>query len=327
MGVQYQALINDPNKPFLNRAIQASYPPASTFKIVLTTGILREKVFSPEQTVECPGEIIYGDRRWRCWVRVPGHGRLNLQQALANSCDVYYWVVGRESLGVERTVSYAREYGLGELTGIDLPGEVEGFIPTPQWKDRRFHERWLGGDTMNMSIGQGYTLATPLQLANMVSMVVNDGALYRPHLLKEVRNPHTGDVEETVEPELLHQSDIDPAIFKTLRYDLRTVCTEGSARYVLNLRSVAIAAKTGTAEVGLSDHWHSWLVAFGPYEAVNLDDQVVVSVIVEATNTWEWWATYATAIIFQGIFGKQNYEDAVRALGYQYLAPIQGRRE
>jgi penicillin-binding protein 2 len=327
MGNEYQALINDPNKPFLNRAIQSSYPPASTFKIVMTTGILAENAFSPEQQVDCQGEMTYGDRLWRCHIRKPGHGRLNLQQAMAQSCDIYYWNVGRDYLGVERIVSYAREFGFGEISGIDLPGEISGFIPTPQWKDRRFHERWLGGDTMNMSIGQGYTLVTPIQMANMVSMVVNDGVIYQPHLLKEVRDPLTGTVEQETSRRVIHESEIRPEIFARVRRDMRSVISEGTARFPLNIKAVEIAGKTGTGEVGLQNKWHSWFAAYAPYETDNPEEQVVVSIIVEAVNNWEWWAPYASAIIFQGIFADQTYEEAVRALGLQYIMPIQGRRE
>jgi penicillin-binding protein 2 len=326
MNLEYQALLDDPNKPFINRAIQSNYPPASAFKILMTTGILAENAFSPDQTIDCLGEVTYGDRLWRCHIRKPGHGRLNLQQAMAQSCDIYYWAVGTEYLGVERIISYAREFGFGELTGIDLPGEIAGFIPTPQWKERRFHERWLGGDTMNMSIGQGYTLVTPIQMANMVSMVVNDGIVYQPHLLKEIRDPVSGAVERTVAPTVLHKSDIDPGIFETVRRDMRSVISEGTAQFPLNIRSVEIAGKTGTGEVGLQDRWHSWFTAFAPYKTGKPEERIVVSVIVEAVNQWEWWAPYASAIIFQGIFANQTYEEAVATLGHQYM-PVQGRRE
>jgi penicillin-binding protein 2 len=327
LGAEYQTLLNAPEKPFLNRAIQSSYPPASTFKIVMTSGILAENAFPPEQTVDCQGEMTYGDRQWRCHIRRPGHGRLNLHQAMAQSCDIYYWTVGTEHLGVERIVYYAKEYGFGEATGIDLPGEISGFIPTPQWKDRRFHERWLGGDTMNMSIGQGYTLVTPIQMANMVCMVVNDGKVYRPHVLKEVRDPVSGAVEQSVRPSLLHESNIDPRVFETVRRDMRGVISEGTARFPLNIKTVEIAGKTGTGEVGLQDRWHSWFAAYAPYETARPEERVVVSIIVEAANKWEWWAPYASAIIFQGIFANQSYEEAVRSLGLEYIAPLQGRRE
>ena len=323
----YQALAVDPNKPFLNRAIQSSYPPASTFKIVMTTGILAENAFPPEQLILCPGEISYGDRQWRCHIRRPGHGRLNLRRAMAQSCDVYYWVVGRDHLGVERIVSYARDYGFGESTGIDLPGEIAGFIPTPQWKDRRFHEKWLGGDTMNMSIGQGYTLVTPIQMANMVCMVVNNGKIYRPHILKEIRDPVSGAVERTIQSEVAHRTDLDPKIFETVRADMRGVISEGTAQFPLNIKTVEIAGKTGTGEVGLPDKWHSWFTAFAPYTTDRPEERVVVSIIVEAVNNWEWWAPYASAIIFQGIFAGQDFEEAVHTLGLQNRLPVQGRRE
>ena len=326
-GGEYQTLVNDPNKPFINRVIQSSYPPASTFKVIMTTGILAENSFSPEQTIDCPGEISYGDRQWRCHIRKPGHGRLNLHRAMAQSCDIYYWTTGRDYLGVERIISYAREYGLGSLTGIDLPGELSGFIPTPQWKERRFHERWLGGDTMNMSIGQGYTLITPIQMANMVCMAVNDGKIYKPHILKEVRDPVSGEVLSYSKPVLLRSSIIDNKIFEAVRRDMRGVISEGTAQFPLNIKTVEIAGKTGTGEVGLADRWHSWFTAFAPYQTSNPDERIVISIIVEAVNKWEWWAPYASAIIFQGIFAGQTYEEAVHSLGLQYLVPVQGRRE
>jgi len=327
MEAEYQALINDPNKPFINRAIQSAYPPGSTFKVVMTTGILSENSFSPEQLVDCPGEITYGDRAWRCHIRRPGHGRLNLQRAMAQSCDIYYWTVGRDYLGIENIVNYSRAFGFGEATGIDLPGEITGFIPTPQWKDRRLHERWLGGDTMNMSIGQGYTLVTPLQMANMVAMTVNNGIIYKPHILKEVRDPLTGAVEKSVTPEVLHRTNVDSKIFEQVKRDMRSVISEGTARYPLNISTVEIAGKTGTSEVGLQHNWHSWFAAFAPYETENPEERIVVSVIVEAVNTWEWWAPYCSAIIFQGIFADQSYEEAARTLGIQNTQPIWGYRE
>jgi penicillin-binding protein 2 len=327
IGDAYQMMIEDPKKPFLNRAIQSSYPPASAFKVVMTAGILEEKAFSPDKTIDCDGEIAYGDRVFRCHIRKPGHGPLDLRGALAQSCDVYYWIVSRDNLGIERMVAYAKEFGFGAITGIDLPGEIAGFVPTPQWKERRFHEKWLGGDTMNMSIGQGYTLVTPLQMANMVAMTVNDGVVYQPSVLKEIRDPVSGAVTRSVKPTVLHKSSISPETFATVRSNMRAVVSEGTARFPLNIKSVQIAGKTGTAEVGIADRWHSWFASYAPFDTRNPDEQVVVSIIVEASNPWEWWAPYASAIIYQGIFAGQNYEEAVKALGLQYLTPLRERRE
>jgi len=327
MGAEYQALINDPNKPFLNRAVQSSYPPASSFKVIMTTGILEENAFPTDQTIDCRGEISFGNRNFRCHIRRPGHGRLNLQKAMAQSCDIYYWVVGRDHLGVENIINYSRNYGFGEITEIDLPGEITGFVPTPQWKERRLHERWQGGDTMNMSIGQGYMLVTPLQMANMVAMVVNDGTIYKPHILKEVRDSKTGAVEMSVTPRVLKKNNIKPETFELVRRDMRGVVSEGTAQYPLNIKTVEIAGKTGTAEVGLPDNWHSWFASYAPYKTNNPEERIVVSVIVEAVNDWEWWAPYCSSIIYQGIFANQSYEEAIRTLGIQNLQPVQGYRE
>jgi penicillin-binding protein 2 len=326
-GAEYAKLIADPNTPLLNRAVQSSYPPASTFKAILTTGIVEEKAFPLDKKVLCPGEVSYGDRVFKCWVHKPGHGWLDLKGGLENSCDVYYWTVGRDFLGIERIVSYAKDFGYGKATGIDLPGELEGFVPTPQWKERRFHEKWLGGDTMNLSIGQGDLLVTPLQMADMMAMIVNDGVVYQPHVLKEVRDPSTGAVVQSPPPKEILRSRVSKETFATVREDLRGVITEGTAKFPVNTKAVQVAGKTGTAEVGLKDRWHSWFVAFGPYDAPDPKDKVIVVVMVEASNPWEWWAPYATNIIFQGMFAGQGYDKAVDTLGLRYLVPKQERVE
>jgi len=228
---------------------------------------------------------------------------------------VYFWEVGRDRLGIERVVSYAMEFGFGQATGIDLPGEVGGFVPTPQWKERRFHEKWLGGDTLNLAIGQGFMQTTPLQLADMMAMVVNDGVIYRPHLLKEVRDPRDGSIVTRVVPEVLTASSISKETFKTTKEYLRGVITEGTARYPVNTKAVTVAGKTGTAEVGLADRWHSWFVGYGPVDAADPDDVIVVVAMIEAANPWEWWAPYATNLVFQGYFAGQTYEEAAAQLG------------
>lgn len=324
---QYTKLATSPNNPLLNRAVNAVYPPASTFKTIMAAAILGEDVLPSETKIECPGRIKYGDRIFRCHVGVPGHGWLDLKNALAQSCDVYFWVVGRDNLGVDRISSYATEFGFGRSLEIDLPAQSTGFVPTAQWKERRYHEKWLGGDTMNMSIGQGFTLVTPLHVADMVAMVVNSGKIYRPHILKEVRDSVTNEVIEEIQPEVLHESNIDSSIWKEIQQDLRYVITDGTAQYPMNNKKFQLAGKTGTAEVtGSRDHWHSWMAAYGPYDAP-VEDQIVVTVLVEAVNDWEWWAPYATNIIFQGIFANQTYDQAIDALGFRYLVKSRQRRE
>lgn len=324
---EYIRLAAGENNPLLNRAINAAYPPASTFKIIMSTAMLAEKAFPEYEKIECPGEIEYGGRVFHCWILKPGHGYLDMKHAIAQSCDVYFWQIGRDYLGVEKIAYYAKLFGYGQSAQIDLPSQSAGFVPTAEWKERRYHERWLGGDTMAISIGQGYTTATPLQVANVMAMVSNEGVVYKPHLLKEVRNPSTDEIIQNVEPEVLIDSKIDPAIFKEVQDGLRLTVTGGSARYSLANKTVQIAAKTGTAEVNnFKNSWHSWLVAYAPFDAPK-EDRIVVATIVEAVNKWESWSPFATNIVIQGIFAEQTYDEAVDALGFRFLVKPKGRLE
>jgi len=311
-------LMDNSSRPLLNRAIQSSYPPASTFKIIMSTAIIADSVFPLDQTILCTGVMNYGGRNWQCHLH-SGHGRLNLTRALGYSCNIYYMTVGRDYVTAERIVRFANGYGYGHLTGIDLPGEDAGLVPTPQWKERRYHEAWMLGDTMNMSIGQSYTLVTPLQMSCMLSMVVNGGKMYKPFVLKEVRDPVTNAVEIITQPQVIREGELPASVYEAVRQDLRSVVTAGNAQYPLNIRTVQIAGKSGTAEIGANDRWHSWFTAYAPFNSTNGDDQIVVTVIIEASTTQTWRASAACAIIFQAYFGNQTYDEAIRFLGYQYM--------
>ncbi len=326
-AAEYSKLINDTSKPLINRAVQLSYPPASTFKIVMSTAMLQEGVFSPAKKIECRGRMSYGGRVFHCHVHEPGHGWLDMKNAMAQSCDVYYWTIGRDHLGIEKIASYAREFGLGKSSQIDLPSQVAGLVPTAEWKEKKYHSKWVGGDTMSCSIGQGYMEATPLQLANMIAMVSNKGVIYKPHLLKEVRDPVTDEVIQEVKPTVLTESTIDSEIWDQIQEALRYTVTDGTPQYPMHNKLVQIACKTGTAEVdGFKDSWHSWLVAYAPYDAPP-EDRVCVATIVEAVNKWEWWAPYATNIIIQGIFAHQTCAEATKELGFNYLVNNRSRQE
>ena len=327
-GEYLQKLSSDEQgRPLINRAVNAVYPPASTFKIVMSTAMLQENAFPNDKKIECKGRMAYGNRIFHCHIKTPGHGWLDLKNAFAQSCDVYYWIIGRDYLGINKIASYAREFGFGQSAQIDLPSQQIGFVPTAEWKERRYHEKWLGGDTMSASIGQGYLLATPLQLADMVCMVTNSGVVYKPHLLKEVRDPVTSEVLIETKPEILLKSDIDKSVWKEMQETMRYMITDGTAQYPMNNKIVKAAGKTGTAEVApYKTSWHSWMVCYAPYDAP-VEDQVVISTIVEACNPWEWWAPYATNIILQGIFAKQTYEQAVKELGFTYLMKSRNRQE
>ena len=324
---EYNRLSLDPASPFLNRAIQSSYPPASAFKMVMSMAVAEEEVFSLNQTVNCTGKIEYGDRIFHCHLRKIGHGPVDLFSGLAQSCDVYFYTVG-DALGVERIAYYARDFGLGAISGLDLPGETRGFVPTPEWKEKVHHMKWLGGDTINLSIGQGYLLVTPLQMANIVAMIVNEGKIFRPHLVREIRNPASGEIISKIAPELIHTSHIRKSSFRTVQKAMRGVITEGTAKVVLTTEAVEIAGKTGTGEVGKEDKWHSWFAAYAPYETENPEDRVVVVVMVEAENEWEWWAPKAANVIFQAIFAGQSYQEALDTLKpWWYVKWLQEQEE
>lgn len=326
-NAKFNELTTQKDKPLLNRAVNAVYPPASTFKTIMSTAMLAEKKFSATQPIICPGLITVGGRVFNCHIKVPGHGALDLKNALAQSCDVYYWVVGKDYLGVDIIASYSKEFGFGQSLQIDLPTQSEGFVPTAQWKERRYHEKWVDGDTMNMSIGQGYTLVTPMHVADMLAMVCNSGVVYKPHLLKEIRSSNSDEVT-VIEPEVMLQSNVEKSVWREVQNDLRYVITDGTAIYPMHNKLVQIAGKTGTAEVNgyAKNHWHSWMAAYAPFDAP-VQDQVVVVVLVEAVNTWEWWAPYCTNIIIQGIFANQTYEEAITELGFKYLMKSNVRRE
>ena len=185
---------------------------------------------------------------------------------------------------------------------------------------------------MSCSIGQGYMEATPLQLANMVAMVSNEGVIYKPHVLKEVRDPVSGEVIEEVERQVLTESTIDKDVWKQIQEAMRYTVTDGTPQYPMHNKIVQIACTTGTAEVEPyssrkeNQSWHSWLVAYAPYDAPP-EDRICVATIVEACNTWEWWAPYCTNIIIQGIFANQTCEEATKTLGFEYLTQSRGRQE
>ncbi|MDA3852472.1 MAG: penicillin-binding transpeptidase domain-containing protein, partial [Spirochaetaceae bacterium] len=306
--------------PFLNRAIQSSYAPASSFKILMTFALLAEG-WDPNREILCQGSMTLGDRDFSCWKKT-GHGSLNLQEALAQSCNIYFGTAGVESLGIEGIKKYSDMFGLDQLSGIDIPGETSGNIPDPQWKEDIYHTPWTGGDTLNASIGQGFVSVTPLEMANLVAMIVNGGVLYKPYFLDKVINPATGEVVMQQEKEIIRdiRGMVDPEIFTQIQEDMRGVITTGTARVAILNNVVDIAGKTGTGEVGLDDNFHAWFVSYGPYETENPEDRVVVVTQVEAYNdNWDWWAIKAADMIYQGIFADQTYEEVVTSMKKRWV--------
>lgn len=299
----------DPRGSFINRTLQATASPASTFKVLMTTAILEENAFPSDRTVFCPGSYTVGNRVFNCHKQY-GHGNVALYAALAESCNVYYYTVGNEFLGPQTIVDYSLALGLGERTGIDLPNERAGLVPTPDWKERTYNDGWRPGDTVNFSIGQGFLQTTPLQLANMVAAIVNDGVMYRPHVVKEVRDPVSGETVRTFEPEVLRTASYSTETFRQVREAMVGVVENGTPQIVMTTNA-PMGGKTGTAETASEDLRHSWFIGFSPRSPERPDDYVVTVVWIDAANEWDWWSPYATNIIIHGIYNNLSYEEAI----------------
>ncbi len=289
---KWQTLINDPGKPMNNKAIQAEYPPASTYKILTTIAALEEKHVDLNTTAYCPGQYNFGNRTYKCWRwKHGGHGEVDVIEALAQSCDVFYYQAG-DKIGVDALAQYALGSGFGKKTGIVLENERSGLIPTSDWKRQRFNESWQGGETLSIAIGQGYNLVTPLQLAVFVSAVGNGGTLYRPRIVKTVTNSENGIVKK-IDPQIKGGLPASQTTLEIVKRALLEVVQgeRGTARYYASIKGVDVAGKTGTAQVfsrkkgeildteGLAYELrdHAWFVSYAPAQ----NPVIAVSVIIE----------------------------------------------
>jgi penicillin-binding protein 2 len=286
---QWKSLITNPFRPLENKAIQAEYPPASTFKIVTAIAGLEEGAIDAATTMFCPGHYRYGNRVYRCWKHA-GHGSVNVVQALEQSCDVFFYQVG-ETVGVDTLAKYAKAFGLGGLTGISLAQEAKGLVPTKEWKLKRLGAPWQGGETLSVSIGQGFDLVTPLQLALLGATVGNGGTRFRPRLIRSCDTvPEAG--FQAIQPEIAGYLKISEATLSLVRQGLWDVVNKrtGTA-WRSRLKDLEFSGKTGTAQVvgrppaGVEDEEqikemhkdHAWFVAYAP----SVNPQIAVAVIVE----------------------------------------------
>ena len=244
---QWNKLISNPRRPMENKVIQAEYPPASTYKIITALAGLADGVISPSTTFFCPGQYRFGNRVYRCWKK-GGHGRLNVVEAMEQSCDVFFYQTGQK-LGVDRLAWHARASGLGSPTGVELDHEASGLIPTAEWKKRRTGESWQRGETLSIAIGQGYNLATPLQMAVMISAVGNGGRLFKPQIIRRIEGADGSHVK-VQEPEMLGTLPVDPATLALVQEGLWRVVNgaRGTARKI-RIEGIDICGKTGTAQV------------------------------------------------------------------------------
>lgn len=241
---RWQELTVDGGNPLLNRAIQSAYPPGSTFKVVTMLAGLHFGAVVPEshEPVSCSGGFVFGGRRFACWDK-RGHGSIDLIAALTLSCDVYFYQLGLK-LGLDHLQSVARAMGLGERTGIDLPGETRGLVPNDEYYSRHFKSgHWPRGVLLNLGIGQGELLTSPLQLALMASIVANGGHAIRPHVVQAIQGVPEFRIEKPIESGLAAAPEDWAAVQQAMR-SVVDVGTGGAAR----IPGIAVAGKTGTAQ-------------------------------------------------------------------------------
>lgn len=229
----WKAILNDPHNPMMNRAIQAQFAPGSTFKPIETLAALETDTIDPDFTVHCAGGATFYGHFYRCDEK---HGTLNLHNAIVHSCDTYFYTVGNK-LGIDKMAEYGQLVGLGKKTGIDLPGEAEGLMPSSKWKLRTMREKWYAGETISVAIGQGALLETPIQMAYAIGGIAMGGVWYRPHLVKTA-----------TPPEPVRRVNFRPENIATVISGMYGVVNEGGTGASAQVPGIAIAGKTGTAQ-------------------------------------------------------------------------------
>ena len=293
---EWQAIVDNPLHPLENKSIQGQYPLGSTFKPVVLAAALEEGVADPETELTCTGEYQLGNRVYRCWKK-RGHGQIALHQALVESCDIYFYQLGQR-LGVDNMAAYSRRFRLGSRTKVRLNNEEAGLVPTSQWKMKRFGVRWQKGEDLVLAIGQGFLLATPIQMGVLYGAIANGGVFVRPRVVMRVEDAD-GNLVEKVQPEAVGKLNLEPGTLSFLQGALEGVVQElhGTGRAAQlrgKLNGIKVAGKTGTAQVievaedreeeeqdeslvPYEFRDHAWFVAYAPAEA----PEIVVTVLVE----------------------------------------------
>jgi penicillin-binding protein 2 len=288
---EWLALSKDPRHPLLNRVSGAAYPPGSTYKPFVALAALEEGVISATSTFICPGYLQFADRKYRCW-REHGHGSMSVERAIIESCDVFFYQTGLK-LGVDRLAQYVTMFGLGERTGIGLQGEHPGLIPTSWWKKQATGIPWQKGETISISIGQGFDLATPLQMALGYAAIANNGKLWQPYVVKRIEGSAANEIDE-IKPRLKRNIPIEQRWFDLVKNALSGVVEDprGTGHSIRD-PVVAIAGKTGTAQVvhaaqganrkllekltKSKDRDHAWFVGYAPAS----DARICVAALIE----------------------------------------------
>lgn len=277
---EIKKLLQDPRRPLVNRIFQGAYGPGSIFKLIVIAAGLNTGLITDTDWIECNGGLKVGGSYFKCWKKT-GHQRVSWKEALKYSCNVFFYYFGQR-LGPDRISEYARRFGFGKSTGLDIGGDLEGFIPSVEWKKRKWKEGWFGGDTANFAIGQGFVTVTPLQMAMAVSAIANGGRLLRPYLVKKVVLPQGRTLIE-MGPKERGSLNISESILNRIRGAMWSVVNEPDGTgHRACLDRIEVCGKTGTAQVKKGEEIEKlgWFVAYAPAK----QPQLVLVLLVEGIS-------------------------------------------
>ncbi|MDO8529510.1 MAG: penicillin-binding protein 2 [bacterium] len=298
----YSKLVSDPQKPLFNRAISGEYPPGSTIKPLIATAALSENVITPSTIIDgLGGNLSIGSYHFGDW---KAHGPSDVRMAIAQSNDIFFYTVGGgygniQGLGMDRMKKYENLLGLGNVLGIDIPGEASGFIPDTQWKLDKLGERWYTGDDYHAAIGQGFVTATPLQIASYIATIANGGTLYKPHIVSKIIDGNNKAVNNS--SFIIGDKLINPGVIKVVQEGMREVITSGTAQVLKDL-PVDVAGKTGTAQFGSENKTHAWFVSYAPYE----NPELVLVILVEGGGEGHSSAVPITKAVYDWYFNRKQ---------------------
>ena len=287
---EYSKLVQNESNPMLNRAVSGLYSPGSTFKPLTAIAGIQSGVVTPKEHITCTGIYdYYKDYQPSCWIWSEynsTHGAQDVTHAIENSCNVYFYELGRR-LGIDRLDEYAKKFGLGEYTGIELTEETAGHMASPEYKKQAVvnvtDSDWFGGDTLQAAIGQSYSLFTPVQLANYCATIANGGTRYKVNLIDSIRSSVDGSVVEKFGSEVVEKIDMDPQTVDQIHNGMKKVVDEGSARSIFEGYPIAVGGKTGTAQLGKGAN-NAVFIAFAPFDNPKIAVAVVLEHGVRGTN-------------------------------------------
>ena len=304
----YEKLSTNKLNPLFNRAISGIYAPGSVFKLLTSVAALEEGVITKNKVIPCEGVYEYFDQKFNCWIWTDQrrtHKSMTVETAIQNSCNYFFYEVGKD-LGQEIMYKYGKEYGLGELTGIELEGESKGVLANSEYKELNFDTQWYPGDNLQMAIGQSYNLFTPVQISNYIATIANGGTRYKPHLTKSIRDIYTGESVINEQPQVLNKVTMSEETYKTVTHGMRMVSDIDGTASIFADFPIEVCSKTGSAQVSKGSA-NGVFASYAPYK----DPQISVAIVIENAGSGSALAPVAKKIYeeYFDLYGENETPD------------------